>query len=578
MNWVQAIVDELRLWFGGIPTFVEDPDLLLEVAEVREALRASGMTLGDWDGQPEGLIPLKSLSEAAMPVLIVGDSGTRHIVESCLHDFRWRALSVGAPMPGFAPEVVKAIPNALWGTVFSLQEQIRRRRTPTETALLIGRALYGVDLEFLRYGHGWIRLLTHIAVAEEPLPLPIARAIVEAMPPPWPEIALPETLADPVNTRAALRAILDSKPTLYDRASRAEQLLLAELRHDYSPPPSAVAIPDLLGLWEQACQKPQDVLQFGLTYAQANHAGPLLDAVRLDVNRRFVSWLKQNYSALLNTPNPSVLRLPILLDTLDAEHADERTVLFVVDALSLSAWECVQQRWLTDGIIVGATTRAAFAVLPTITSLSRRALFEGKLPSQFSPEMHSPALERKLWTKRYGIQGDYFSVGEATGFSDSLAKGKPRLCVVDVSWDKRGHSIDPRTDSIVDAANTWAGRTPLRMMVQSALASGYKVLLTADHGQVECIGKGRLNIGVLAEERSKRVVLFNDKTVCNNAMQDGINKKDWTDNFRPMGLPQEMFPLFAADYHSFDLKGAATVSHGGLSLDEALVPVVEVWA
>jgi hypothetical protein len=577
MRWIDAIVDDLRPRFGGIPTFVEDPDHLLEVAEVREALRACGMTLSDWNGHPAALIPLKSLHDAEMPLLLVGDSGGRHIVEACLHDFRWEIVSVGALMPRFAPDVVKQVPTTLWDSLLTLHEEARQPRAPVETALLIGRALYGVDLEFLRHGDGWIRLLTHIAVAEEPLPLPIARAIVDTMPPPWPEIAQPEILADPANTRAALRAIVDARPGLYDRASRAEQLLLAELRRDYAyAPPTAP--PDLLCLWEQSCQKPQDVLQFGLTYAQANNASPLPEALRLDINGRFVSWLKQNYSMLLSTPNPAVLRLPKLLDTLDAEYADERTVLFVVDALSLSAWERVRQRWQTDGFIAGAATRAAFAVLPTITSLSRRALFEGKLPSQFSPDTHSPALERKLWTARYGAHGDYYSVGEATGFSDSLAKGRTRLCVVDISWDKRGHSIDPRTDSIADAANTWAGRTPLRMMVQSALAAGYKVLLTADHGQVECIGKGRLNVGVLSEERSKRVALFNDKTVCNNAMKDGINQKDWTDSFRPMGLAQDMFPLFAADFHSFDLKDSATVSHGGLSLDEALVPVAEVWA
>jgi hypothetical protein len=67
-------------------------------------------------------------------------------------------------------------------------------------------------------------------------------------------------------------------------------------------------------------------------------------------------------------------------------------------------------------------------------------------------------------------------------------------------------------------------------------------------------------------------MLFRDKTVRNNAM------RDWTDNYTPVGLPPQLFPLFATDLHSFDLVGAATVSHGGLTLDEVLVPVAEVWA
>ena len=90
MKWVDSIVDALRPAFGGIPTFVEDPDHLLDVAEVREALRACGMTLSDWKRaacrthSAENAGPI-----AAMPLLIVGNSGQRHIVDACLQDFRW---------------------------------------------------------------------------------------------------------------------------------------------------------------------------------------------------------------------------------------------------------------------------------------------------------------------------------------------------------------------------------------------------------------------------------------------------------------------------------------------------------
>ena len=316
--------------------------------------------------------------------------------------------------------------------------------------------------------------------------------LVKAMPPPWPEIAQAETLAAPTTIRDALRVILDSEPGLYDRASRAEQVLLAELRPGYSHVSPPAVIPDLLELWEQSCGKPQDVLQFGLAYAQTQIAAALPTDMRLKLHRRFVSWLKQNYSLLQSTPNPSVLRLPTLLDRLDEEYAGERLVSVRCRfARSPCLGACPEAMDGGDSIIVGANTCAAFAVLPTVTSLSRRALFEGKLPSQFSSDAHSQSLERKLWTQRYPHIGDYFAVGEATGFSDSLAKGKTRICVVDVSWDKRGHSIDPRTDSVSDAANTWAGRTPLAWMVRDALQSGYKVVLTADHGQVGVSGQGQ---------------------------------------------------------------------------------------
>lgn len=574
MRWVNAIVENLRPRFGGIPTFVEDPDHLLDLSEVRETLRASGMRIDDWDGLPAALIPLKQLGDDAMPLLIVGSAAQRHVVEACLTDFRWELVSVGNVMPKFAQEVVKAIPTSLWDDLLALHDETRLPRSPHETAILIGRACYGVDPQFLRQDAGWIRLLTHIAVADDPLPVPIARAILEVVTPRWPASALPETLSETANTRAALSAILAAEPILYERASRTEQLLLAELRPAYYNKPirKVAPAPDMLGRWEQASRNPQDVLRFGQVYAQAVAHSTLPDAHRLDINRRFTAWLKQNYGLLLSTPNPAVLRLPSLLDTLNSEYQGKSLALFVVDALGLAAWERVKARWIADGLISKAETRAAFAVLPTITSLSRRALFEGKPPSQFSPDSHSQRLERKLWTNRFPGISDYFSVDEIIGFADSLAIGKPRLCVVDISWDKRGHAIDPIADSIAEAANIWAGRAPLRQMIKAALEAGYHVVLTADHGQVECVGMGRLNVGVLSEERSKRVMLFQDKTVRNHAM------RDWTDNYTPAGLPPQLFPLFAADLDSFDLVDAVAVSHGGLTLDEVLVPVAEVWA
>lgn len=572
-RWIDVIIENLRPKFGGIPTFVEDPDHLLDIPDVREALRAGGVSLGDWDGTPASLAPFKTLRDTEMPILVVGESATRYTLDVCLTDFRWVITGVSGLMPKFAPAIVKSIPYKFWDQLLALHDQTLLPRAPHETALLIGRALYGVDTEFLRHGAGWLSLLSRLAVAEDPLPLPVARAVIESMSPPWPALTQAETLSDTSSIRAALSSIMDGQPLLYEQASRAEQILLGDLRVTYTPITPSPPVTNLLNLWESCCHKPEDVLAFGLQYTKAHSAGAgaAPEALRIEIYDRFTAWLKLNYGLLLSTLNPAVLRLQTLLSTLNSEYEGERLALFIVDSLGLSAWERVRARWQLDGVIGGAATRAAFAVLPTITILSRRAIFEGTPPSQFSSETHSQRLERALWAKRYHGQGACFHDAEMLGFSDSLARSVSHVCVVDVSWDKRGHSIDWRTDSIADAANVWAGRTPLRDMIRAALDAGYRVILTADHGQTECVGQGRLNVGTLPDERSKRVMLFNVKSLCSNA------SKDWTDNFRPAGLPPDMFPLFATGFNSFDLNRAASVSHGGLSLEEVLVPVAELF-
>ncbi len=575
MRWVQTIVAKLKPSFGGVPTFCVDPDHLLDIPQVREALRASGMTIEDWDGHPTSLAPLKCVSDDDKPLLIVTDTGRHHIVTSCLTDFRWETVTIGELMPKFALEVVKSIPTGRWDSLMELHREVRSPRNAHDTALLIGRALYGVDPEFLRHGSGWLRTLGAIAIGDDPLPPPIARAITQEIP--WPTTLPPtdptEALTEPAAARALLTAALHAKSPFLESASSTERLLLAGLappkpKHYAADPPPT----DILAQWEEMRHNSYDVLQFGILYAQAVESGSVSDNVRLDLNQRFFEWLKQNYGLMLSSPNPAILRLPKLLDRLDVEIGTDKLLLLVVDSLSLRAWEGTRKKWLADGIIADASTRAAFAILPTITTLSRRAIFEGKSPSQFSSEPHSTRLERKLWTARYPGEGDYYTVDESLGVQDSFAKARRRICLVDVSWDKRGHSINPRLDSIEEAVHVWAGKTPLRDIVRAGLSEGYRVILTADHGQVECSGHGRPKVGSLPDERSKRVLTFDNKTVCESFANA------WSAPFHPSNLSTSLWPLFATGFASYDIDGAEAVSHGGLSIDEVLVPVAEVKA
>ena len=572
MRWVETIVAKLKPAFGGIPTFCVDPDHLLDIPLVRESLRASGMTIEDWDGQPASLASFKQVGDEEKPLLVVADAGRRHIVNSCLTDFRWETVTIGELMPKFALDVVKSVPTERWDRLMELHSEVRSPRNGHETALLVGRALYGVDHEFLRHGSGWLRTLGSIAVGDDPLPSPVAHAIAReiAWPSALPKLDATEALCEPAAARMVLQTALLADSDLMERATATERLLLGQLAPSKPKRVVDVSPTDLLAEWEQRRHTAQDVLEFGILYAKAVGAGSVPDDTRLKLDRLFYEWLKQNYGLMLSSPNPAILRLPTLLDRLDKEIGEERLLLLIVDSLSLRAWEGTRKRWIADSIISDASTRAAFAILPTITSLSRRAIFEGKSPSQFSSEPHSTRLERQLWTARYPGEGDYYTAEEVLGVQDSFAKARRRICLVDVSWDKRGHSINPRLDSIEEAVHIWAGKTPLREIVRAGLAEGYRVIITADHGQVECRGHGRPKVGALPDERSKRVLTFDNQTVCESFANA------WSSPFHPANLPTNMWPLFATDFASYDIEGAEAVSHGGLSFDEVLVPVVEV--
>jgi hypothetical protein len=572
MTWIRYIVNDLVPAFGGIPTFCEDPDGLLQMPVVREALRLAGMTLHDWDGSWDRLALLEDIKDDEKPLMIVSDSSLRHLVESRFPDNLWEAISIGEIFSKFPHDLVKSIPQKYWDCLYRLQEQIRRSISQTEAAEMIARAIYGIDPLNLAINNGWVRTLAEVALSNEGLPKPLAVAFHQQMAASAGVHISDDILADPVMARNVLLTILREASDKLKDLSTANQVLLDRvLKEGRREEP---------GSWTGTCAFTEslpvdasavDCLAFGLKYGEAIAMHKLKQEDKLTANHAFTKWIQNNYGTVFSSMNPDVFKITSLVNTLDTKYAGERLLVLMVDCLSLSAWHTVEALWRQDGIIgKQTTTRAAFAIIPTLTSLSRRAFFEGKPPAQFDANKHSARYERILWQQRFSNDGEYFSGDERSGLLDAYALGKKRICVVDTSWDNCCHTIDPRFSTISEMANLWASRTELRDIIQEAHQHDYKVVLTADHGHVRCDGIGRQQAGDLPEERSKRVLIFNHQA---------LSQKYGSENaitYQPAGLPQTCWPVFAKDFTAFEQAGVSCVSHGGMSIEEVFIPVVEV--
>ena len=100
---------------------------------------------------------------------------------------------------------------------------------------------------------------------------------------------------------------------------------------------------------------------------------------------------------------------------------------------------------------------------------------------------------------------------------------------------------------------------------------GYRIYLTADHGNVEAEGMGRLSQGVVSELRGERVRTYRSDTLAASVPED-------IDAFRfdLAGLPPDFLPLYAGTRRAFVPKGDQIVAHGGVSVEELIVPFVKV--
>ena len=104
------------------------------------------------------------------------------------------------------------------------------------------------------------------------------------------------------------------------------------------------------------------------------------------------------------------------------------------------------------------------------------------------------------------------------------------------------------------------------------LDAGFAVYLTSDHGNVEAAGIGRPAEGVLAAVRGERSRIFPTES-----LRDSLHGRfpaaiAWP----PLGLPPDFYPLLAPARGAFVGAGETVVSHGGISLEELIVPLVQI--
>jgi hypothetical protein len=104
------------------------------------------------------------------------------------------------------------------------------------------------------------------------------------------------------------------------------------------------------------------------------------------------------------------------------------------------------------------------------------------------------------------------------------------------------------------------------------LDRGFEIILTADHGNVEGLGIGKPNVGATGNERGERVHVFSDPLLRSNTAAKFPGSFEWPS----IGLPDDYLPLIAPPLRAFITEARRTVAHGGICLEEVVVPFMTV--
>ena len=299
------------------------------------------------------------------------------------------------------------------------------------------------------------------------------------------------------------------------------------------------------------------------------------------------AWVGAKHYADLSTlsfHNGPVMvhRVPDYLSSRRKAIGADKIALLVFDGLALDQWVQIRERLVEVTKRFAFDEGTSFAWLPTVTSVSRQALFSGRKPREFEESIGHTNKEEYLWKAYWQEQGVkpgeiYYQrslrqIEQLEALQAALDDRLPKVVglVVD-EVDDRLHKERSKQDVALWIAN-WLKTGFVDRLFALLLDRGFHIYLTADHGNVEAVGMGRPSEGDVPEARGERVRVYRSDSLLAKSAAANANSVQ----LDIAGLPAGYMPLFAGGRTAFVPDGEQVVVHGGISVEELIVPFVKV--
>lgn len=335
----------------------------------------------------------------------------------------------------------------------------------------------------------------------------------------------------------------------------------------------------------------------------------VLDMQRKEANAQFSRFIESNYLDWLN----GVEEAPEMLHHLFKDKVNpildkEDPFLIVIDNLRYDQWK-VLSPVLTKYFNI-KNEEVVFSILPTATHYARNAFFAGLMPSEIAKKFpqywkseedeggknnhEKEFLEAQL--KRLGrdIKWSYNKITNlnagrklADNFSQLLSN---KLNVIVYNFvDMLSHArtemevireLAENESAYRSITVSWFDHSPLFDIIKKCAESGRKVIITTDHGTVKVtnpvklVGKKEVNTNLRYKVGTGMSYNEKDVMVVKNPEDAFLPKSGFSSEF-VFGGSDDFF-VYPNNYNHFVKYYSNTFQHGGISLEEILIPFIEL--
>jgi hypothetical protein len=284
----------------------------------------------------------------------------------------------------------------------------------------------------------------------------------------------------------------------------------------------------------------------------------------------FVKWIEAKYSMLSGVVDR---QRPVLLSKVNdfIRKGNEKVALIVMDGMSFENFFTIQR--MLEHEPISYDVQASFSFFPTVTSVARQSIFSGKLPQEHSKPF-SLENEEKQWYTYWKDHG--YRDNEIAFFKDEEPDIPIQAKVVGIVvniCDDLMHDELQGLSGLQQGIETWAKNMHLVNLLKTLQERDFAVYMTADHGNTSAVAEGRfVKPGVLAEPASRRAVIY--QSFADAVELDKFTTERYSGAYLPEGYTAYLFDAGT----SYGDRGKEYITHGGMTLEEAVVPFVKIGA
>jgi CheY-like chemotaxis protein len=333
----------------------------------------------------------------------------------------------------------------------------------------------------------------------------------------------------------------------------------------------------------------------------------ILESQKLEANTQFGKFIERNYEDwFTNTKDKPVLSHEIFGELVAPEiRKKEKPILFIViDNLRYDQWKAFES--IVNNHFKLEKEVSYYSILPTATQYARNAIFSGLTPLDMEKKfpqywkndideggknMHEGEfLTEQLKRLGLNIKQEYYKI---TNFKDGkkLAENFKGLKDNDLTTivynfvDMLSHS-KTEMDVVKELASndkayrsltlSWFKNSPLLEMIQQAQQMGFKLILTTDHGTINCKNPSKVigdkNTSLNLRYKTGRSLTYEDKDVY--AIKDpkkvGLPAINMSSSF--IFAKNDLFLAYVNNFNHYVSYYRNTYQHGGISLEEMIIP------